>query len=292
LEWALQLQYGTGVFEDNASQFKVTAEAGDVFEVVFVPTTGDVTIFKNGAVDATAQVKWDTKSENGELPIGTWATLADAKANFVYADAEAVFSIVGSPELAGIEWSAENAAYIVSGTDGTYKKVVMATKDGDFEFKVIQDGPDMAWAYQMQLGKSEFIDNASQFKVSAVAGDVFEITFTPANGDLNITKNGEAYDYLVRWATKDEDPKDFLTKEEALKQFVKVEDTTDKKEDTTEKKEDTTEKKEDTTTAKKEDTTTAKNQATQTGDSAPVALLFLLVAAVAVVTVVAKKKEA
>lgn len=38
--------------------------------------------------------------------------------------------------------------------------------------------------------------------------------------------------------------------------------------------------------------TTAKNQATQTGDVAPVALMVVLMAAVAVVAVVAKKKEA
>ena len=285
--WTQQFQYGVATRGDNKSQFKVTAEAGDVFEVTFVPATGDVTIVKNGAIDATAQVMWDSTPEwAAESEANTWATLADAKVNFVYADAEVTYSVVGTSDLVGLDWAADNGAYIVAGTDGVYKKVVMATKDSDaLEFKIVQDGVDNAWAYQLQLGVAEFGDNKSQFRVAAVAGDVFEITITPATGDVTVTKNGEAYEYLVRWATKDEDPQDFLTKAEALALYVPS------------SKEPTTAAPTDATTAAPADATTAApttaaNQSTKTGDVAPVALMVVLVAAVAVVSVVAKKKEA
>lgn len=134
-----------------------------------------------------------------------------------------------------------------------------------------------------------------------MAGDEFVVTFNPSNGDVNITKNGEDFEYLVRWDTgrEDEEYGEFFTKDEALAKYVpQVEETTTAEEDTT------TAAEEDTTTAAEEDTTTvaattaapetttAKNQSTQTGDAAPIAVLVSLLGAVAVVAFVAKKKEA
>ena len=153
----------------------------------------------------------------------------------------------------------------------------------------------------MQLGTGVFQDNASQFKLpETVAGDEFVVTFNPSNGDVNITKNGEDFEYLVRWDTgrEDEEYGEFFTKDEALAKYVpQVEETTTAEEDTTAAEEDTTTAaEEDTTTVAATtaapETTTAKNQSTQTGDAAPIAVLVSLLGAVAVVAFVAKKKEA
>ncbi len=147
----------------------------------------------------------------------------------------------------------------------------------------------------MQLGTGVFQDNASQFKLpETVAGDEFVVTFNPSNGDVTITKNGEDFEYLVRWDTSrdDEEYGEFFTKDEALAKYVpQVEETTTVEEETT-----TTAAEEDTTTVAATtaapETTTAKNQSTQTGDAAPIAVLVSLLGAVAVVAFVAKKKEA
>lgn len=213
----------------------------------------------------------------------------------------ASYSVVGATEL-GIEWTPEaESCFVKDNGDGTYSKKLVATADGDFEFKILEDGPNFAWGMQMQLGTGVFQDNASQFKLpETVAGDEFVVTFNPSNGDVTITKNGEDFEYLVRWDTgrEDEEYGEFFTKDEALAKYVpQVEETTTAEEDTTAAEEDTTTAaEEDTTTVAATtaapETTTAKNQSTQTGDAAPIAVLVSLLGAVAVVAFVAKKKEA
>lgn len=287
--WANQMIYGTGEFGDNKAQFELTATKGDIFEVFIAPSTGDVTILKNGAVDSTATVRPDTKDE---AP-ADFISLADAK-KALHANDEAVYSIVGATDLAGLDWAADNAAYIVNGTDGVYTKTVLATADSDkLEFKIVKDGPDEAWSNQLELGTGQFHDNASQFRVAAKAGDVITISFNPSTGDVNVLKNAEAYDYLVRWSTKDEDPADFLTKAEALAKFVPTNNTnpTDNNETTTAAGETTTVAANSTTTAANA-ATTAAAKSVKTGDVAPIALMVTLFAAVVAVVVVAKKKEA
>ena len=296
--WTMQLQYGVvNGFGDNKSQFKVAAEAGDVFEVTFVPETGDVTILKNGAIDADALVNWESTDEwKTEHADDEWVSLSAAKEKFVYADAETTYSVVGTTDLIGLNWEAQDYAYVVPEVDGVYKKVVVAAVDSDaLEFKILQDGPDSAWANQLQLGVAEFGDNKSQFRVAAQAGDVFEITFTPANGDVNVKKNGVDYDYLVRWATKDEDDQDFLTKAEALAKYVNTSNDDGNTNNDNTANDNTNANNtvaNNTPSAVTPQTTTQTQQAAKTGDAAPVALLVLLVSAVAVVTVAAKKKEA
>ncbi len=250
--------------------------------------------------DYIAQLSADRQADLAALGVTSlpnFATLRDnlvAKLNGEEVSEETceAYSVVGSPEL-GIAWDpVAEGCFVKDNGDGTYSKKLVATADGDFEFKILEDGPTFAWANQMQLGTGVFQDNASQFKlVDTVAGDEFIVTFNPETGDVTVTKNGEDFEYLVRWDTREEADADFLTKEEALAKFVPEpeEETTVEEDDTTVAEDDTTVAEDDTTAAA---ATTASNASTKTGDAAPIAVLVSLLGAVAVVALVAKKKEA
>lgn len=68
----------------------------------------------------------------------------------------ASYSVVGATEL-GIEWTPEaESCFVKDNGDGTYSKKLVATADGDFEFKILEDGPNFAWGMQMQLGTGVF----------------------------------------------------------------------------------------------------------------------------------------
>lgn len=323
---------GVGMLGDvtNLTQIRIAPEAETNVTVYFDTNTyglvvkdeeGNLVDYKIGWVtnddnetyyspDEFADLTWDTYiaqlsgDRQGDLTtlgvttLPNFAKLRDnliAKLNGeeVSDETDAGYSVVGATEL-GIDWTpSAELCFVKNNGDGTYSKKLVATADGDFEFKIVQDGPTFEWALQMQLGTGLFQDNASQFKLAAVEGDEFVVTFNPETGDVSITKNGEDFEYLVRWDTREEADADFLTKEEALAKFVpQEEDPTTAGEDPTTAKEDPTTAKEDPTTKADQKATTSKNASTQTGDVAPIAVLVSLLGAVAVVAFVAKKKEA
>ncbi len=81
------------------------------------------------------------------------------------------------------------------------------------QFKVLADGQDFAWNYQMCLGipESAWADNQSQFKV---VGDFqpgeFKVYMDPKKGFVCIIQNNKSVELNVRYHSKDEESWNFV----------------------------------------------------------------------------------
>lgn len=171
------------------------------------------------------------------------------------------------------------------------------------------------WTGSLCVGTTTYDDNQTTFRIeNAEAMDV-TVYVQPSTGAVVVLDSeGNNVDYKFSWVGYDSEvqyttvsefatcgytwpddkvktdvPTDLADKHTALVKLIKEGPSAEEDETTVAPAETTTAAAETTAAAQ---TTTAQNQATKTGDTAPIALLFVLVAAVAVVTVVAKKKEA
>ena len=91
------------------------------------------------------------------------------------------------------------------------------------QFKVLADGQDFAWNYQMCLGipESAWADNQSQFKV---VGDFqpgeFKVYMDPKKGFVCIIQNNKSVELNVRYHSKDEESWQLLVMVMQIAQFT------------------------------------------------------------------------
>lgn len=243
-------------------------------------------------------------------------TLSMTAAMGIMAFAADSYTFVGNPHLFGIDadedpdgnngWvtTAQDQKFTDAG-DGYYTATFTCASAGEYEYKVVADGDIFAWSYQLCLGNpdSAWADNQSQFKGTFEAGE-YTVVLNPSQGLVACVQNGKVVDFTVRYKSRDEDsanfvepsvsaitadgydPQDFDANLAAFKtKAVELAGGSAAEPETT-----TAASAETTAAAASEPTTAAKPVAT--GDVAPVAVIGTLLAAVAVVAVVAKKKEA
>ena len=331
--WNYQLLYGTQYFGDNCSQlhFDLAQDAADV-KVTYNPYKGTVEVTADGnAVDLTVSVLSDERAfnSNERVAADTAAKYAASYLNLVK-DEKAILGESTLTLVGGItEWNPQNLDLIMKSYDANTASYYLTTAElqpGDYEFKIVKDGEDSAWNYQLWYATTEFADNCSQFKVSLTEAGTLTVLVNPYDGSVKVyEKVGEELKeipFTVRISSRDEDSADFVepSREASAEAFktrfgkdantetaidtaiafpvaepaAPSEDPTAPTEAPTTEAPTTAAPTQAPTTAgtKTVAPTTAKNQATKTGDVAPVALFATLVASVAVVTIAAKKKEA
>lgn len=145
------------------------------------------------------------------------------------------YSFVGNPNLFGetnadstdIGWvptSEDQLFTAVDGMDGVYKyesTYVTAADDADVDdakraerrqFKILAEGPDMAWSYQMSFGNNDAVwaDNMTQFQIEGIKDGEFVVYLKPANGYVCVIQDKAALDMVIRFHSRDEDPSNFV----------------------------------------------------------------------------------
>lgn len=213
----------------------------------------------------------------------------------------------------------------VEGMEGVYSKTFTCAADGDFEFKILKNGADFGWSFQMCIGNPDaaWADNQTQFRATMKAGD-YTVYLKPSTGFVCIIQNQAAVPMVGRYHSRDEDSANFveLTKagieadgysdvpdfDAAYKAFidecvVKEGGTPAAAEETTTPADETTGEKvtsDDETTKAAEDTTTGKDEKKTDADEdeddgiSPVVIVVIVVVVVVVIAaivVVAKKKK-
>lgn len=244
-------------------------------------------------------------------------TLSMTAAMGVMAFAADSYTFVGNPHLFGIDadedpdgnngWvtTAQDQKFEDAG-DGYYTAKFTCASAGEYEYKVVGDGDVFAWSYQLCFGNpdSAWADNQTQFKGKFEAGE-YTAVLNPSQGMLVCVQNGKVVDFTIRYKSRDEDssnfvepsvaavkadgydPQDFDANFEAIKaKALELAGGAAEPETTTAAPAETT-----TAAAGSTQPTTAAKPV-QTGDVAPVAVIGTLLAAVAVVAIAAKKKEA
>ena len=242
-------------------------------------------------------------------------TLTMVSAMGIMAFAADSYTFVGDTKLfnsaddkdASVGWVTTAADQkLTAAEDGIYTGKFTALEAGEFECKLVGDGDIFAWAYQLCIGSPEngWGDNMTQFKMKVEAGE-YTVVAKPAEGLMVLVQNGKVCDFTVRYNSWDEDPADFV--EPSVAAISKVVGKSGKNYEP--KDFDASlaafktkavelvgasapaETTAETTKAPASAETTAPKPV-KTGDVAPMALVVTLLAAVAVVAVVAKKKEA
>ena len=145
------------------------------------------------------------------------------------------YSFVGNPNLfnesnadsTDVGWvptSEDQLFTAVDGMAGVYKfesTYVTAADDADVDdakraerrqFKILAEGPDMAWSYQMSFGNNDAVwaDNMTQFQIEGIKDGAFVVYLKPANGYVCVIQDGKALDMLIRFHSRDEDPSNFV----------------------------------------------------------------------------------
>ncbi len=224
------------------------------------------------------------------------------------------FTFVGNPHLFGIDsddddnngWktTAQDQKLTEVG-DGYYSATFTCAAAGEYEYKVLGDGDLFAWGYQLCLGNpaTAWADNQSQFRGKFEAGE-YTVVVNPSQGVVVCVQNGKIVDFTVRYKSRDEDSSNFVEPSvaaitadgyspenfDANLEAIKVK-ALELAGGATEPETTTAAPAETTTAAGSTQPTTAAKPV-QTGDVAPVAVIGTLLAAVAVVAIAAKKKEA
>lgn len=145
------------------------------------------------------------------------------------------YSFVGNPNLFNepnaeskdVGWvttSEDQIMTAVEGMTGVYKYTstyVTATDDAEVDdakkaerrqFKIVAEGPDMAWSYQMSFGNPDpvWADNMTQFQIEGIKDGEFVVYLKPSNGYVCVIQDKQALDLLIRFHSRDEDPKNFV----------------------------------------------------------------------------------
>lgn len=330
--WAYQWLYGTQYYGDNCSQLHFGIDAEADVKITFEPKKAEVKVYADDKeVEVKVSVLSDERAFDGNATVSSdvAAKLAAVYLNSLTAPSEEVYSLVGA--FSPVNWGAESEENIMTSYDANtgsyYLTVADVAAANDLEFKIVKDGPDNGWGYQLMYGTVCFGDNYTQFQFDlAEAGDV-TVMYSPYTGEVKVLDANKAeIPFRAKLLTASDDDTNytsFVSAEEAKAQgaaaFVtrNADDITDVANvkvsalddvDTSvaypvsdnpveenPSEDPTTQKSEDPTTqapTTQAPTTTANNQSTKTGDVAPVALMVVLFAAVAVVAVAAKKKEA
>lgn len=283
--------------------------------------------------------------------VAATATLTMSLAFAVNAFAADSYTFVGSPALFGeanqgdtnVGWvpTAENQVLADDDGDGiftgTYNFVAPTWDDATpaekrkIQFKVVGDGGDFAWSYQLCIGNPDaaWADNQSQFQVedTDITAGEYTVYVEPKDGMICLVQNNKILPMSVRYHSRDEDPSNFVpVTEKDIKAegyddaaftdagFKTFEETVAKlsnsvlpgasttEETTAAVTDETTTNTEtlaETTTAANKETTTAAATTTKKADKdddgiSPVVIVVIVVAVVAVIGIVvavAKKKK-
>jgi hypothetical protein len=99
----------------------------------------------------------------------------------------------------------------VEGMEGVYAKTFTCAADGDFQFKILKNGADFGWSFQMCIGNPDaaWADNQTQFQATMKAGD-YTVYLKPSTGFVCIIQNQEAVTLLGRYHSRDEDSENYV----------------------------------------------------------------------------------
>lgn len=145
------------------------------------------------------------------------------------------YSFVGNPnlfneanadstDLGWVPTSEDQLFTAVDGMAGVYKfesTYVTAADDADVDdakraerrqFKILAEGPDMGWSYQMSFGNPDAVwaDNMTQFQIEGIKDGAFVVYLKPANGYVCVIQDKTALDMVIRFHSRDEDPSNFV----------------------------------------------------------------------------------
>ena len=145
------------------------------------------------------------------------------------------YSFVGNPnlfnesnadstEVGWVPTSEDQLFTAVDGMAGVYKfesTYVTAADDAEVDdakraerrqFKILAEGPDMAWSYQMSFGNPDpvWADNMTQFQIEGIKDGAFVVYLKPANGYVCVIQDKAALDMVIRFHSRDEDPSNFV----------------------------------------------------------------------------------
>lgn len=236
-----------------------------------------------------------------------------------------------NPESTDVGWQPHVESQImtaVEGMDGVYKftsTYVLSeddatadeeTKAARRQFKILAEGPDMGWNYQMCIGNPDTVwgDNQTQWQIEGIEEGEFVVYVKPANGYACVIQNQKALDLLIRFHSRDEDPTNFVEPTLAnilaegyteadtglvdadyqafINECVVAEGGTPSEdtsaEETTTGNEETTTGNEETKAADKDD-----KDDEESGISTPIIIVIVVavVAVIAIIVVVSKKKK-
>ena len=165
------------------------------------------------------------------------ASMSMVAAMGVSAFAADTYQFVGNPNLLGnadrnteeVGWQYLNEDQFFAEPDAlegiyTYKATYVKASDYDElsavdkgksrQFKILADGPDFAWNYQMCFGVPEaaWADNQTQFEVieSSIEEGEYSVYMDPAKGYVCLIQNGKNVDLLARYHSRDEDSWHFV----------------------------------------------------------------------------------
>lgn len=272
------------------------------------------------------------------------ASLTMVSAMGITALAVEPYSVVGNPNFFGevnpestdVGWQPHVKDQIMTAVDGmtgVYKLTTnyvlaeddatadQATKDARREFKILSEGPDLGWSFQMSLGNPDTVwgDNQTQFRVVDIQPG--EVTFyvDPMKGYVAVIQNQKALDLLIRFHSRDEDPENFVepTLANIIAEGYKESDTALKDEDYqafinqcvvaeggTPAADEPDSSGDDTTEANGEDTTKADETTKATADddkedeeeggistAVIIVIVVAVVAVIGIIVVVSKKKS-
>lgn len=186
----------------------------------------------------------------------------------------------------------------VDGMDGVFSSKFTSIA-GDFQFKILKNGADMGWNFQCCFANPDaaWADNQTQFQAKMAAGE-YAVYVKPSTGYVCVIQNKEAVDMVIRYHSRDEDPKNFVELTKAAITAEGYADVPDFEADYAAfvnecvVKEGGTAVEPDTTEAVKDDTTKAEKDSDD--GISPVIIVVVVVVVVAVIAVIvalSKKKK-
>lgn len=150
------------------------------------------------------------------------ATMMAAMSVSAFAETEDdYFMISGDARLFNVN-EAENADFWntieedqelpkVEGMEGVYSKAFTCAADGKFQFKILKNGADFGWSFQMCIGNPDaaWADNMTQFEADMKAGE-YKVYMKPSTGFVCIIQNQAAVPMTGRYHSKDEDSTNYV----------------------------------------------------------------------------------
>lgn len=150
------------------------------------------------------------------------ATMMAAMSVSAFAETEDdYFMISGDARLFNVN-EAENADFWntieedqelpkVEGMEGVYSKAFTCAADGKFQFKILKNGADFGWSFQMCIGNPDvaWADNMTQFEADMKAGE-YKVYMKPSTGFVCIIQNQAAVPMTGRYHSKDEDSANYV----------------------------------------------------------------------------------
>lgn len=129
------------------------------------------------------------------------------------------YTVIGNSQLFGIDdesdcehgWNPESENQKLTEVEkGYWIAKFNCSSEGEYEFKVIENGEIFKTSYQLCIGNPSvaWADNQTLFKVKLEAGE-YTVVMNPSQGLVVCVQNGKIADYTVRYKSMDEDSWNF-----------------------------------------------------------------------------------